>query len=1379
MESCGEEKVELEDILNRLREDGLDTRACTTDEHLCHLWRIYQRAEGTLQATSQDLERVRQQQTSEMKEVENYVDHIRNLSEEREALMAEYERENELLKMELQQLQLEQETQVKEVEEMLDQEGLAEIAHSGPSEQVAYLLVERATLLEKLESAERKVDSESVTGSIGQTHLQVELDQMRQTLEEELKQQRESMQRTKETMAKDPLSQPSSPWKKLFGVRQQAHSVSKDVATHGEDLEKERKVRERAERDLDEAARRLQMAHEEIRRLSDELDMEKKMQSDNDFTELDKAKEQNNKLDKEILTLRNRVRSLDTERQSLLETVESLQKIQSLQIQPLSPSEMDHLKPSFQASEYNWEPNQQNDVQQQQVAEAPIPSVRKKKPVGSSGTLPKVSNNQDTEPEQYSSDPSLQTLGYDFPHAKSEELHKRCHHEINRLESKNHELQRRMHKLQQELEQVTFKKETLESTIEEYQNRFTDGRHSTDCEKEVMKARITSMETDYAKLKRKYKELKAKSHEVINATSKEQDIQEHVRMNSEAMDTMQLSLDEEIKRREYIEAALATSQQSRTREKEELEAFKTQVHYLNLELNEYREAANLNQKLNQALERMKMENHAQEQKLNKVLKDYTELSKIQNEMPNSNLKDTLEQYTSQIAELKSTISKLQEALGRSEKEKGSAHNQMTEPSDKRLECMQQQLCALLQENQQLKQENIIFRQQLSNNQQGSHMLNQETATMRQQLISFQQENKQLTQENNTIRQQLVNSQQENQRLNQEVRQIQKQMNDLIRSKEKVEENINQVQMQALKMEVSQMQSCLDFEQQNSCQQKQSLEMQLDEANNRAKSQEAMLQQHTEESRQLRQDLQRVHNLCGTAEKELKYKRDQLMELQKQNSLLDQENIRVNLEFKTVQCRLSELDKHSLMLKSECEIKQQRVKELELESGKTFHISKQLKSVQDELLAEKNRTICAEKRTAELQQHLCGIQHQLRLSEARSKEREALDTELMESRDAAAKLKNHLHEEQLQRKLADQNADELQQQIKAMQEKEGCLSRGKCDMQQALQQQDIRLKVLEEEKDALFAENLCDQNTNKKLLDDLCTHKQEIEKLKEELQNLLRQLDSQVRMYNEKQVRHKQKLRKAKEIFIREVMLRDGKIKHLESELKLMKNLMDKEHAWNMKVTYENDLLLVEKRELLQQLNEQEDVVRNNKSVVCSVKHRSSSCGAHTPMGASVLCSATRIANEQVQRKSQRSASRINYLEEENKQLQGETVKLSDRLGTLERSLRILKTDPGKSQHHESLSVSFPQDTCTYQFNDGSAVTGNHLPSTRELSLPGGSNNFSPVDSNRNGKSLDGSDAPKSIYTSSRSQQSELGYLNLTSSRYRDQEDGRSLGSDEV
>uniref|UniRef100_A0A8C4S548 Uncharacterized protein n=1 Tax=Erpetoichthys calabaricus TaxID=27687 RepID=A0A8C4S548_ERPCA len=93
------------------------------------------------------------------------------------------------------------------------------------------------------------------------------------------------------------------------------------------------------------------MAHEEIRRLTDELDIlrkahqndpevlkaqqeadrlreEVKKLKDADLLELQKAKDHNQRLDKENLALRNRVRSLDSQRKMLQETVEQLRNDQ-------------------------------------------------------------------------------------------------------------------------------------------------------------------------------------------------------------------------------------------------------------------------------------------------------------------------------------------------------------------------------------------------------------------------------------------------------------------------------------------------------------------------------------------------------------------------------------------------------------------------------------------------------------------------------------------------------------------------------------------------------------------------------------------------------------------------------------------------------------------------------------------------------------------------------------------------------------------------------------------------------------------------------------------------------------------------------------------
>ena len=58
-----------------------------------------------MESSLEQIEELKQQQAEEMKEVENYVEHIRSLSDEREALTVEFETENELLKQQISKLQ--------------------------------------------------------------------------------------------------------------------------------------------------------------------------------------------------------------------------------------------------------------------------------------------------------------------------------------------------------------------------------------------------------------------------------------------------------------------------------------------------------------------------------------------------------------------------------------------------------------------------------------------------------------------------------------------------------------------------------------------------------------------------------------------------------------------------------------------------------------------------------------------------------------------------------------------------------------------------------------------------------------------------------------------------------------------------------------------------------------------------------------------------------------------------------------------------------------------------------------------------------------------------------------------------------------------------
>ncbi|XP_061639043.1 coiled-coil domain-containing protein 30 isoform X3 [Phyllopteryx taeniolatus] len=309
-----EVQTELDQISVWLRDDGLPPGA-SPDERQHHLWRRLLDTEAELQVSTQELRTLRSQQANEMKEMDSYVAHIRGLLQQRECVTAGCERDNEKLQQELLHIRQQQEIQSKELAEMLAQEDLGEMGLSSPSEQVAYLLVERATLLERLEAAERRLESHSLSGNIRDVPIQ---------------------------------GSSQTPWKKLFGLRRSAQNKNNITPAHSEELSREQHERRRLERDLEEASSRLEMAHQEIRRLNNELDVTKSNSLDPcgselqetlqeldilkkevdklkqcDMMKLQRAKEQSDRLDADNRSLRETVHSLESEKKTLLEQLET------------------------------------------------------------------------------------------------------------------------------------------------------------------------------------------------------------------------------------------------------------------------------------------------------------------------------------------------------------------------------------------------------------------------------------------------------------------------------------------------------------------------------------------------------------------------------------------------------------------------------------------------------------------------------------------------------------------------------------------------------------------------------------------------------------------------------------------------------------------------------------------------------------------------------------------------------------------------------------------------------------------------------------------------------------------------------------------------
>ncbi|XP_078496388.1 coiled-coil domain-containing protein 30 [Lissotriton helveticus] len=1132
-----------EDVLRALKETGLDP-STSAEECLCHLWHLYQRSEGKLSSINHDLHLLRQQQAEEMNDVQRYVDHIRMLTEERDLPTSDFEKEIEQLRSELQQLRLHYDAQVKEVEEMLDQEGLEEIAHSSPNEQIAYLLVERVTLLEKLEQAEEKLGLHF--GSNREAQLKDELQMIHHTLEEQL-QQRHAVHETKETLIQ-------SPWKKLFGPYKD--STTAETAMQNEEFVKEKKLREFVERDLDEAAQRLQMAHAEIRRLTDELDMKKQEQETLESQELQKAKEHNNRLDKEILALRNRVRSLDSERKEYMELFEKLN---------LSINECQKEK---------------REVLTQQADELGPPSASLLLQHARTESSTKTMVTRVT-PEQ--SRPS------------DEAIHRQCQAQIVEWECKNNELLHKIQKIQREYDDLVERNEELESILGETQNQRKEEKENFECDVDGLERKILHLEAQLSQLRTGTEKPSTQNQEVAAERKKTSDFQQMFRSKEDSIEILESTLAAEREWRQQLELDLEAAQKALRDEKE-------------------------------------MAHLSEESSASKHLtKDQNISHEFKNGISTPN-RSPFKDLTVQRAALEERIEGL-------EKEKVELNLAVSESKHK-FDSLQRQLYEGLAETEKFFNENVQLCHDLDN--------------MRHELQSKKEETAQL-------RQQLTNAQ-----------------SQIIKST--------------------------------------SSEVARESGGSVYQPEDSLRQQQQEEMRQMRQDVHRAQNLFIAAEKEMRHERDKNLSLQKNSNILQQENTKVKGELKHVQQKLADSSKLCASLEADLERSRQKVKELQVDQLKLQQTSKTQATLQEKLSLATSKASDAEKRILELEQLLKETQHQLCLTEARILRENRFEKESREHQENQNKLKRQLEEEQLSRKLSDQIVEELQQQIKSLRDRVTSLTQTNTELQVKGHQQESKLRIIDDNHKTTFSEHLDCQSNNQKLVEQLSLVRQEKEKLHMEYERSQKHLNEYIRKYHEKQLRHKAKLSRAKELHVQEIEQCHLHIKQLVSELALIRSQAEKEQAWIRKATTENDILLHEKRDLLVQMNDCEEMEKSNRWEIASLE------------------------------------SRLHFTEAENRQLQESVLRLTAQVGALERMIKNIQTlnleemksvVPSEGLLLAGTSLSFPNVS-------GSAA-----------GLPDCIGNLKAIHDAKYEDTVNGLQTSLSL---SPSQPSEMGYLNVNTPR---------------
>ncbi|XP_010775667.1 coiled-coil domain-containing protein 30-like, partial [Notothenia coriiceps] len=333
-----------------------------------------------------------------------------------------------------------------------------------------------------------------------------------------------------------------SPWKKLFGLRRSGQSKHNITPAHSEQVSQERNERHRLERDLEEASRRLAMAHQDIRRLTNELDAAKNNNLDPsgselqgtleevenlrkevdklkhcDMMKLQRSKEQNDKLDVENRALRERVHTLESEKRNLLDK------------SAIHDTDVDVTKEDEKNRSFSSEPQ----------------------------------NNLSCSPTE-----------------EKDNMHKRCHEAMEDRLVQMKELKRQLQRIRKEQEELEERNEELEALLGEAQNASKGERHRHEGELEGLHRRIKGLEAELKKQDVQDKMLKN------GEEATESFLQLHLRDSSlERLALLEARLTEEKDWRKQLEVDLSAAQAALKKDKEALQIGERELKKLRLEVN--------------------------------------------------------------------------------------------------------------------------------------------------------------------------------------------------------------------------------------------------------------------------------------------------------------------------------------------------------------------------------------------------------------------------------------------------------------------------------------------------------------------------------------------------------------------------------------------------------------------------------------------------------------------------------------------------------------------------------------------------------------------------------------------------------------------------
>ncbi|KAM8862401.1 uncharacterized protein ccdc30 isoform 6-T7 [Spinachia spinachia] len=349
----------------------------------------------------------------------------------------------------------------------------------------------------------------------------------------------------------------------------------------GEQISQERRERQRLERDLEEASRRLAMAHHDIRRLTNELDVAKFNPLDQSGSELQRTVREVENLGKEVDRLKHcdmmklqrakeQYDTLDCENRALRERVHTLESEQK----ELEINDADH------------------DV---------VTKADRKDTCISRGQQNNLSG------------PSTEDKDH---------IHKRCLEAIEDGLVQMRELQRQLQRLRKELDDLEERNEELEALLGEAQNASKGERHRHEGELEGLRRRINALE---AELKRQeVHERMLQNGEELKTT--ESHLQLHLRDGrQERLALLEARLTEEKDWRKQLEVDLSAAQAALKKDKEALQIGERELKKLRLEVNSIQTECQQGKTLIKSLTQVKGEKAILEEKVAQMERSHARL----------------------------------------------------------------------------------------------------------------------------------------------------------------------------------------------------------------------------------------------------------------------------------------------------------------------------------------------------------------------------------------------------------------------------------------------------------------------------------------------------------------------------------------------------------------------------------------------------------------------------------------------------------------------------------------------------------------------------------------------------------------------------------